>query len=545
MKEKLLYISLVTLYLLGSGCHFSPVSSRQVFRFNMVEGLETTDPAFAKNQNIIWIDHLLFNTLIETDSNLNLVPSLARSWELSDSGKVYTFHLRTDVRFQDNPVFPGGHGRRMTASDVVYSFKRLVDPATASSGAWIFNGKVDPDSGFSAPNDSTFILRLAHPFRPILGILTMPYCSVVPHEVVEAYGKDFRSHPCGTGPFQLHSWDEGQSMILWKNPHYFQRDSSGTRLPYLDAVSIRFIDSKATEFLMFMQHQLDFMKDLDESYKDEILTRSGKLRLEFRGSVVLTKKPFLNTQYVGLLVDTSLPVLRGNPIRQLYFRKALNEGFDRDQIAMFLKNNVVRPATAGFVPAGLPSFNPAQVPGYTYNPSLARMWLGKAGFGPGKPAPSVTLYSAEKFEDIADFMVQQWQQLGIHARVMVQQVGMLRDMAAKAQTPAFMATWIADYPDAESFLACFYSKNPAPPNYTHYSSPLFDRWYEQSLKEPSDSLRYRLYNRMDSLVMSDAPVIPVLYDESLFFTHPDVEGLQNNSLNLLELRWVRIKQEKK
>lgn len=544
MKEILLYISLMGLCLLGSGCHAPTAQSKQVFRFNMVEGLETTDPAFAKNQNIIWIDHLLYNTLIETDSSLHLVPSLARSWTLSDSGKVYTFHLRTDVRFQDNPVFPHGQGRRMTAADVVYSFKRIIDPATASAGAWIFNGKVDPDSGFSAPNDSTFVLRLLHPFHPILGILTMPYCSVVPHEVVETYGKDFRSHPCGTGPFQMHSWDEGQCMILWKNPHYFQRDSSGRRLPYLDAVSISFIDSKATEFLMFLQHQLDFMKDLDESYKDEILTRSGRLRPEFRGKVVLMKTPFLNTQYVGLLVDTSLPALKGSPIRQLDFRKALNAGFDRNQVAMFLKNNVVRPATAGFVPAGLPSFDPSAVPGYSYDPAQARIWLRKAGFGPGQPTPSVTLYSAEKYEDIADFMVQQWQQLGLRAQVMVQQVGMLRDMAAKAQTPAFMATWIADYPDAESFLACFYSKNPAPPNYTHFSNPQFDRWYEQSLKESNDSLRYLLYHRMDSLVMSQAPVIPVLYDESVFFTHPDVIGLQNNSLSLLELRWVKIQPEK-
>src|SRR5690348_8136640 len=210
----------------------------------MEEGLETLDPAFAKNLNIMWAVHQLYNTLVEVDSNLHIIPSLATRWDISDNGLTYTFHLRNDVYFQDDAAFPGGKGRKMTAADVVYSFRRVMDPATASAGAWIFNGKVDPQTGFKALDDTTFQLTLLKPFHPILGILSMPYCSVVAKEAAEKYGRDFRRHPCGTGPFQFKYWDEGQALILVKNPHYFERDRAGNRLPYLDAVKVTFVDSK-------------------------------------------------------------------------------------------------------------------------------------------------------------------------------------------------------------------------------------------------------------------------------------------------------------
>lgn len=527
-------------FLCLAGCGHSTDQGKEVFHVNMAEGLETTDPAFARNLNIIWITHQIYNTLVETDSALHLRGSLARSWDVSAGGTVYTFHLRGDVYFQDNPAFPGGRGRKMTASDVVYSFRRIMDPATASSGAWIFNDKISPDSGFEAVNDTTFRLRLLRPFEPILGIMTMPYCSIVPREVVEKYGKDFRRHPCGTGPFELRYWDEGQALILVRNPHYFQFDSSGHRLPYLDAVKFTFVTSKATEFLLFIQGQLDFMKDLDASYKDEILTKSGKLQKEFSGKVILLRKPFLSTEYLGFLVDTTNPALRGSPIRSRKFRLAINYGFDRAKIAMYLKNNVVLPAYGGFVPPGLPAYDTAGGHGYRYDPAKARRLLSEAGFGSGNPAPAITLYSSEQYADITNFIARQLAEIGIGVRVNIQQIGMLREMAAKSQVPFFRADWIADYPDAESFLACFYSRNPAPPNYSRFSNKRFDQLYERALGESDDSIRYGLYHQMDSIVVADAPVVPIYYDESTMFIRPWVEGLENNSLALLELRHVRI-----
>lgn len=222
-----------------------------VFRYNQISGMETLDPAFAKSLAIMWGTHCIYNTLLEVDSALNIVPSLATRWEASSDGLHYTFYLRNDVYFHDNDAFPGGKGRRMTASDVVYSFNRLIDPATASAGAWIFNDRVREKNPFEAANDTTLIIHLKEAFRPLPQILTMQYSAIVPWEVVKKWDKDFRNHPCGTGPFQFKYWDEGNVLVLHRNPHYWEKDETGTPLPYLDAVQVSFNDTRAMEFLLW------------------------------------------------------------------------------------------------------------------------------------------------------------------------------------------------------------------------------------------------------------------------------------------------------
>src|SRR5690606_696019 len=147
---------------------------------------------------------------------------------------------RDDVFFHDDVAFPGGKGRKLTARDVAYSFSRIIDPKTASPGSWIFNRKVDSLQPFTAIDDSTFQLRLLRPSNPVMGILSMQYCSIVPQEAVEYYGNDFRRHPVGSGPFQLVTWEEGQALVLKKNPNYFETDSNGNRLPYLDGIKVSF-----------------------------------------------------------------------------------------------------------------------------------------------------------------------------------------------------------------------------------------------------------------------------------------------------------------
>src|SRR5881275_1281612 len=122
-------------------CYNSEKRSKNIFHYNEQTGIASLDPAFAKNQSIMWAVHQLYNTLVEVDSNLNIVPSLATHWTISEDRKTYTFYLRPDVYFHDDAAFSNGKGRRMTASDVVYSFQRLIDKRTASPGSWIFNSK--------------------------------------------------------------------------------------------------------------------------------------------------------------------------------------------------------------------------------------------------------------------------------------------------------------------------------------------------------------------------------------------------------------------
>ena len=515
---------------------------KNIFHYNEQSGIATLDPAFAKNQSIMWAVHQLYNTLVQIDNNMNLVPSLAKSWDESDDNLTFTFHLRSDVFFQDNDAFPGSKGRKMTATDVVYSFQRILDKSTASSGAWIFNGRVDTIEPFKAIDDTTFQLKLLKPFHPILGVMSMQYCSIVPHEVVEKYGKDFRRHPCGTGPFELVAWEEDQAMIMKKNPNYFEKDSAGNRLPYLNGIKITFLQNKATEFLEFQQKRLDFINDIDPSFKDEVLTKGGELRKQWKDKIVLVKHTGLTIEYLGFLCDSSLDVVKNSVTKNVKIRQAINYGFNRKKMILYIRNSIGTPATSGFVPAGFPSFDSSQVKGYHYDPQKALQLLKEAGYPNGVGLPPLKLLTVPLYGDIASYIANELLQIGIKINVEVVQKSLLLEQTAKSEALFFRGSWIADYPDAENFLSVFYGKNPAPPNYTRYHNPKFDKLYEASLSEKNDSIRYSLYRQADQVMIKDAPVVPLWYDMIIWMVHPYVKNFIPNSQNLLELRRVKLQE---
>jgi oligopeptide transport system substrate-binding protein len=535
------FIFIITAGFSFTACQSLSTYNKKTFHYNEPTGIASLDPAFAKNQSVIWPVHQLYNTLVQTDARLNIVPSLATSWEISGDKKTYRFHLRRDVFFHDNDAFPQARGRLMIASDIVYSLSRLLDKKTASSGGWIFNERISGAEAFDAPDDSTFELRLLTPFHPMLGLLSMQYCSIVPHEVVEKYGKDFRSHPCGTGPFQFKSWEEGQDLILVKNKNYFETDSAGIRLPYLDAIKISFFDNRATEFLLLQQGRLDFMNDIDPSFKDEVLNKKGELKKDWVGRIILSTSPYLNTEYLGIVVDSSLAAVKLSPLRLLKIRQAINYGFDRKKMIMYLRNSIGTPAESGFIPPGLPSFDSALVHGYHYDPLKARALLAEAGFPAGTGLPAIILKTIDTYSDLAGFIARQLEEIGMKVQIDITPKSLLLEETAKSQALFFRASWIGDYPDAENYLSVFYSENPAPPNYTRYKNPAFDQLYRNSLIENNDSIRYGLYRKMDQLMINDAPIVPLWYDQVIHLVNPAVSGFEANGLNLLELRHTRIR----
>ncbi len=528
---------LISCFLFYSACKNHNHPNKQIFRYNQADGIATLDPAFAKNQSVMWAVHQLYNTLIDVDDQMQLKPSLAKSWDFSTDKRSITFHLRQDVFFHDDPAFVNGKGRKMVAADVQFSFNRILDPATASTGAWIFNSRVNSNMPFEVLNDSTFRLNLVRPFHPILGILSMQYCSIVAKEVVGKYGRDLRRHPVGTGPFSFVAWEEGQALILKKNAHYFETDSSGYRLPYLDGIKVSFFDSRATEFLEFQQHRLDFINDIDASFKDEILTKTGNLKKHWEGKLVLDKHPYLNIEFLGILADSNSILMKNSALRLLKVRQAISYGIDRKKMILYLRNSIGQPAESGFVPAGFPSFNDSLVKGYQYNPVLCKKLLLEAGYG--NNMPEIKLYTVPNYASLGSYIVNELKQLGINVTVEVVQKSLLLEQTSKSQVPFFRGSWIADYPDAENYLSVFYSKNPAPPNYTRFKNEGYDSLYEQSLQEENDSVRYGLYQRMDRIIISECAVIPLWYDMVIHLLHTNVHNFNSNSLNMLELRRVK------
>lgn len=529
-----------TLLLIGCTQHQHP--DKMIFRYNESSGIASLDPAFAKNQSIMWAVHQLYSTLVVVDEQLQIKPSVAKHWVFSDDATVLTFYLRDDVFFVDDACFKNGKGRKLVAADVVYSFNRIMDAQTASPGAWIFNNRVAAQQPFTAINDTTFQIRLQQPFQPILGIMSMQYCSIVPHEAVAFYKNDFRRHAVGSGPFKMVAWDEGQALVLTKNNQYFEKDVDGKQLPYLDGVYVSFYDSKATEFLVFQQGNIDFINDIDPSFKDEILSKTGQLKKEWQGKINLQKHPYLNIEYFGILMDTANALVKTSPLKIQQIRQAINYGIDKNKMMLYLRNSVGTAALSGFVPKGLPSFNDTLVKGYNYNPAKAKALINAAGFSSVNPMPTVTLLTIPIYANLANYIASELNLIGISIKVEVVQKSLLLELTSQSKALFFRGSWIADYPDAENYLSVFYSKNPAPPNYTRFKNLAFDSMYEKALQTVNDSTRYKLYQQMDAIIIENAPVVPLWYDEAIHLVQPNVEQFVPNSLNMLELKRVKKRQ---
>ncbi len=526
---KLLFGVLSINFLLSCGSESEESKDHLVFRYNEHKNIGSLDPAFAKDNADIWAVNQLFNGLVQMDENLAVQPCIAKDWTISEDGLTYTFNLRPDVYFHEHELFGKNRTRQVTAYDFEYSFNRLLDKKVASPGRWTLN-KVDQ---FKALNDLTFEIRLKQAFPAFLGLLTMKYCSVVPKEIVNHYGSDFRANPIGTGPFKFKRWEENLKLVFRKHPNYFESDSNGNKLPYLEAVAITFLPDKQSEFLQFTQGNIDFVSGLDASYKDDILTATGALRDRYKDDVNMIRGPYLNTEYLAVFMETDLQELQSDLLR-----KAINHGFDRKKMMTYLRNGIGIPANGGFIPKGLQGYN-ASI-GYAYDPIKAKAYVNQFKVKSGINEPEITITTTSNYLSFCEFIQRELQKIGIIVNVDVIPAATLKDAKANGKLDLFRASWVADYPDAENYLSLYFSGNFAPngPNYTHFKSTLFDDWYEEAFTLNNTDEREALYSKMDSLVMAKAPIVPLFYDEVVRFTRKNVSGLGINPINLLDLKRV-------
>ncbi|MCF8225424.1 MAG: ABC transporter substrate-binding protein [Bacteroidales bacterium] len=511
--------------------------SENVFRYNESKGITSLDPAYARNQTNIWPVSQLFNGLVQLDDQLKVQPAIAKSWSISEDGREYTFTLRKGIKFHPSGYFVNQEERMVDAGDFVYSFERILNPEVASPGRWIFD-YVDDQNGFAALNDTTLRICLDQPFPPFLSLLSMPYCSVVPEDIVDNPETEFSNRPVGTGPFMFKYWSPEEKLILVRNDEYFELDQNGDPLPYLDAVSISFIKDKQSEFLEFLKGDLDFISGVHPAYKDELLTRSGKLNPEYEDRIQLFTEPYLNTEYLGILQE---PAGENDPILlDINIRKAINYGFDRSKMMKYLRNNLGYPATGGMIPPGLPGcIGPGE--GYTYNPDLAREYIGRSEYADSYENVPIELTTTSDYLDLCEYIQFELGKIGLNVKISVMTGGAFRNMVANANLQFFRGSWIADYADAENYLALFYSGNftPGGPNYTRFSSDRFDELYEKAIRTSDEQIRFELYSKMDSIVMHNAVVVPLYYDMVVRFVQTDVTGFNPNPMNNLLLKYVR------
>lgn len=531
VKRNKLVVLIALLFLFSCTKKKSKYTNNQVFRYNEHSNITSLDPAFAKDQRNIWGVNQLYNGLVELDDSLQVQPSIAKNWTVSEDGKTYQFELRNDVLFHKHELFGKDSTRKVIAKDFEYSFNRLLDKNVASPGGWVLQNVAN----FKAESDSVFTINLKQPFPPFLGLLAMKYCSVVPKEAVDYFGNEFRANPIGTGPFHFKLWVENTKLVLRKNPFYFEKDENGKQLPYLEAVAVTFLPDKQSEFLQFIQGNIDFMKSLDASYKDDILNTDGTLKEKYASTINMQTGAYLNTEYLGIYLDGE----EKHPTKSKLIRQAINYGFDREKMIKFLRNGIGSPATSGFIPKGLPSFNNQQ--GYSYKPEEAKRLVAQYKEETGDENPQIAITTNSNYLDLCEFIQRELQKIGVATKVDVIPPSTLRQGKANGKLPIFRASWIADYPDAENYVSLFYSKNFTPngPNYTHFKNDFFDTLYEQSIKEVDVKKRYKLYQKMDSIIIAEAPIVPLYYDEVIRFTQNNVTGLGINPIDLLNLKRVQ------
>lgn len=539
------------------GCAARDVEEEGVFCYNEPSGIASLDPAQASYQAAIWAGAQLFNGLVDFDTALQVVPALAIRWHADSTLRRWRFVLRNDVWFHADPCFGDRRTRRVKANDVRFSIERLLDARTRSPGLWVFldrlvgarqyheatrRGEHPPGcAGIRVLDDTTIEFELVAPFAPFLSLLAMPYAWIVPPEAVACYGERFGEHPVGTGPFRFGWWKTDRELVLYRNERYWRRDENGVPLPYLRAIRISFIRDQRTEFAEFRRGRFALLNSLDPAFAALLLQADGTLKPEYRATYRLLSAPTLSTEYYGIVLDTSCQGGRTSSLaRSRALRQALNYAIDRERIARFVLRGTVVPAR-GVIP---PALAPDSVLAYRFDPGKARQLLAKAGYpgGVGLPTLRLVLSPSIRSLSVAEVVQQQWAELGVPVELQQVEFPRLLAMVRAGELALWRTSWIADYPDADNFLALFVSHNCAPngPNTTRYRNRRVDSLYDAAIRTSDADDRRQLYRAVERAVVEDAPWVFLFHGRSVRLLHPFVEGLPGDPLDRLVLERVRL-----
>jgi peptide/nickel transport system substrate-binding protein len=519
------------------------------YTINENENIRSLDPVGINDVVSHHVSHQIYDLLIDLDSNLQLIPELAQSWEISPDGLLYTFHLRKGVKFHDNPCFSDSKGREFNASDVKYSFDRVLDPRTGSLGFDFYKNRVEgamefideinkataenrvPQihsvSGYIVKDDSTFQIKLKKPFSPFIYYMCLGFVYIVPREAVERYGKDYFQNPVGTGAFIFENWTPDLEINLKRNPDYWRKDMYGNQLPYLEKVKFRFIKDLSQQLLEFKNGNLDESYRIPTELFKAVVNDDKTLTPEY-SKFILQRTPSLTIQFYGFLTPGKI---FNNPL----IRQAFNYAVDRDKIIRFVLNGqAAGPAIYGIVPPVMPNYNPKKIKGYSFDLEKAKHLMEQAGYPGGKGFPEVTLFINEgggRNTQVAEAIQNMLKEIGVNVKLQHLQWAQHLDNVDAGRADFWRLGWIADYPDPENFLNLFYGKNvpdnpndKSPINSFRYKNPKFDELFEKALTINDIGERNKLYEQAEQIAISEAPVLFIFYDEDYRLIQPYVRG---------------------
>ncbi|MCE2503085.1 MAG: ABC transporter substrate-binding protein [Chlorobi bacterium] len=530
-----------------------------IFRLNVLRGDPNgLDPVVVDSKHADDIASQIYDKLIDLNDSLKLVPELARSWEISDDGRLYTFNLRTDAYFQDHPCFPDGKGRLMTANDVKYSLTRCVDPDERTKAYWAFQGKVkgatefydaaqnkkrlNEVAGFKVVNDSTFQIELVEPYAPFIYLLVNSLGSVVPREAVEMYGQDFRRNPVGTGPFKFDQWIQSQHVLLTRNANYWGKDKNGNQLPFLDSIKFTFTKDDNTQYFDFMAGHLDELFNIPTEQFRKIFDAET---LELNSEFVQYKPqsvPAMLTWYFGLNNVKA-------PFNDANTRRAFNYAIDRARIVKFVLNNSpYAPAVHGLTPPVFPDYPIDSIRGYDYDPQKARELLAAAGYDKGEGFPSIALhiYDEPRLRQVAEAIQAQLREaLNIDVEIKQMAFPQLIDEAESGKIEFWGTRWYGDYPDPETYLNLLNGQIvpddpnvPSNPNSSRYDNPEYNALFNDAVRTIDYLARMAKYLQAEQLAMDDAPVMPLFYERHYRLLQPWVRDMKLDPMARYDLKRV-------
>jgi len=530
------------------------------FRCNEEEYFKSLNPINITENTGSKIVDQIYEGLVKFDQkDLTIQPCLAKSWEVNDNGTLFTFHLRNGVRFHDDPCFPGGKGRVVTARDFKYCLDRLCyyNPAE-NQGFWIFRDLVkganeysaltekggnDPAgvSGVRVIDDSTLQIELMNPFAVFFDRLALPFARVYPKEAVEKYGSDMRVKCVGTGPFQVKVLKENEVVFLTRNPNYWGVDAYGNQLPYLDNVKTTFIKEKKSELLAFQKGGLDMVWRLPFDMKDDVVDLNDKLTPAYAFAQLQVTNS-MSIQYYGFLHP-------GTVFSNKQVRQAFCYAIDREKICRFTIKGSGSPAIHGYIPPGTGSYEVRAVKGYSFDPQQAQNLMTEAGYPKGKGFPKVTLQlnsGGGRNEQVAQ-AIQKMLTENLNIQVELLQVPWAQhsESIESAKVKFWRLGWVADYPDPENFLNLFYGKwvpesieTKTYLNSFRYKNSVYDALYETALATVDEHERNALYNKVDQIAIDDAVALPIYYDRDHRLLQPNIRNFPQNGMELRDFTSV-------
>ena len=532
------------LALLPCGCGRAPGAGvRSDTIYSVTSRFRGYDPAFAGDQATIRAVGKVYEGLYEYDywtRPYRTLPLLADGMpEISADGLVWRIRLREGIYFSDDPCFPDGLGREVTAEDVVYSFKRIADAKVGSNGFWVFRGKIvgldeffaasaaaegpvdysRPVAGLRAVSRYELEIRLTEPYAQLMWVLAMPYGSVVAREAVETYGAEFVNHPVGTGPYVLESARQNYRYAYARNPAWARHGradciaadaptpDAGRLLPLTDRVVDLVIDDPSTMWLMFLSGEIDRC-GVARAQWESVVRPDGSLDpdLAARG-IRIEHAPRMSTSYYAFNMDD--PVVGAN----LALRQAIACAFDGEKWRTFLQGRI---ALAGSViPPGVGGHDESGPAAYPFDLARARALMAAAGYPNGiDPATGRRLQltleignaTDEESRQAAELMASMLAEIGIVLRLSYNNWPTFLQKLDHRQAQIFGLQWLGDYPDAQNFLQLFHSANVSPgPNHCNYVSADVDALYARVMAAAPGPERDALCGECARRIMDDAP----------------------------------------